>query len=173
MKKNKAFTLIELLIVIAIIGILAAVILVSLSSARQKSRDAAAMATVESLSKAIAACANLHNYPNSTYVYCYRRDTNSCAGPGTTCSECFSINDYITNKTPICDNMKDSLFPSLPPTWNYKTTKSIVWGTFEGANILSLSVISDSGSTISCSNAGYDPIANKMIETNLSCVKIP
>lgn len=53
---KKAFTLIELLIVIAIIGVLAGVILVSTSSARQKASDSSMMQSVKSASTAVAAC---------------------------------------------------------------------------------------------------------------------
>ncbi|HAS80751.1 MAG: General secretion pathway protein G [Candidatus Nomurabacteria bacterium GW2011_GWE1_32_28] len=50
---KKGFTLIELLVVVAIIGVLASVIMVSLNSARAKSRDARRMRDIQEIHNAI------------------------------------------------------------------------------------------------------------------------
>lgn len=62
---RRGFTLIELLVVIAIIGLLSSVVLVSLGSARLKSRDARRVADVQELHKALELYNNDNNgkYP--------------------------------------------------------------------------------------------------------------
>lgn len=65
--KNKGFTLIELLVVIAIIGLLASVVLLSLNSARAKSRDAKRLADVRQIASALELYFNdFSGYPAAT-----------------------------------------------------------------------------------------------------------
>ncbi|MFH1956704.1 MAG: prepilin-type N-terminal cleavage/methylation domain-containing protein [Patescibacteria group bacterium] len=51
--KNKGFTIIELMVVVAIIGILAALITISFSDAKAKSRDSRRMEDLKSISNAL------------------------------------------------------------------------------------------------------------------------
>jgi prepilin-type N-terminal cleavage/methylation domain-containing protein len=90
-KNKKAFTLIELLIVIAIIGILAALIIANLSAARARARDAQRKAQLQQIATALQLYFDVKNdYPASmsssmntltTYFLCSDSGfSTSCTG---------------------------------------------------------------------------------------------
>ena len=78
MNKNKGFTLIELLVVIAIIGILSSVVLASLSSARNKGKDAA----VKSQLASMKAQAEIFYSAGNTYLGLCASTTGGFGGTG-------------------------------------------------------------------------------------------
>jgi prepilin-type N-terminal cleavage/methylation domain-containing protein len=67
---KSGFTLIELLVVISIIGLLASVVLVSINSARRKSRDTKRIADMNQMAKAMELYFNTNNVypPQATYI---------------------------------------------------------------------------------------------------------
>ena len=67
-EKTRGFTLIELLVAIAIIGILAAVVIVALGSARAKSRDTRRKVDINEVQRALDVYADDHDgfYPMTT-----------------------------------------------------------------------------------------------------------
>ena len=69
--QNRGFTLVELLVVIAIIGLLACVIVVSVGSARAKSRDARRISDMKAIQTAIELYkdGNSGNAPGDTDVW--------------------------------------------------------------------------------------------------------
>lgn len=69
-KRNDGFTLIELLVVIAIISLLSTIVMVALSSARQKSRDAVRLSDMQTIRTALELYYDDHSgYPNTGGVF--------------------------------------------------------------------------------------------------------
>jgi prepilin-type N-terminal cleavage/methylation domain-containing protein len=80
---KKGFTLIELLVVIAIIGILSSVVLASLSTARQKSRDAKRISDLGQVQLALELFFDrTQSYPSTSPTMCGAAGLTVCAGTG-------------------------------------------------------------------------------------------
>ncbi len=98
---NKSFTLIELLIVVAIIGILAALIIVSVNSAAAKARDAKRVEDLRNIQKALA----LYYTANGSYPSTSGGWWGNCPGGGS--HPVSGSNGYVPNLAP-------TYIPSLP-----------------------------------------------------------
>jgi len=111
-RSNNGFTLIELLVVISIIGVLSSVVLVSLSSARDKAKDAAIKAQVSQWVTLMEL--NYSDYGS----YCqlqYGWITKS----GGTCDSVFS-GTYAPKARAICKNVFNNAKDIWAPTGGYR-----------------------------------------------------
>lgn len=75
-KRERGFTLLEMLIVIGIIALLSSVALVSMSSSREKTRDAQRLSDMDQIRKALL----LYKEANGTFPV--NNDTGDCPGAG-------------------------------------------------------------------------------------------
>lgn len=79
LKSESAFSMIELLIVVAIIGMIASAVLASMSNARLKARDTKRLGALTSIQKALELAQTTAGYPgtaSTTYV----SGSGTCAG---------------------------------------------------------------------------------------------
>jgi prepilin-type N-terminal cleavage/methylation domain-containing protein len=120
-KKNttKGFTLIELMVVIAIIGLLSSIVLVSLKSARDKANTQKIRSDMKALITA------LEFYKTDTGKYPYE-DTSSGSQDGNYMSG-MSVNnsDFSYDGVPFLSTILQKYIPSLPKT-PYPINNSII-----------------------------------------------
>ena len=131
MKTNKkGFTLIELLVVVAIIGILAGIVLVSLNSARDKSRKASLLSTMSSITTIANMCENEGGTVN-----------NVVAG-GLICNDATGEIDEV---------YPNPLLPANLPATSYSYSYTSATGTYDGVY---------PGGTITCTIASGSCASN-------------
>jgi prepilin-type N-terminal cleavage/methylation domain-containing protein len=118
MKNKKGFTIIELLIIVAIIGILATVIMIIINSARDKAKDNAALDTMNSIRASAQACIVDTTLPQNRLGVNTAAFTSICLyDPGAGLANAVSYNDWpVLSNNWVLPNGQNNLYCSLGST---------------------------------------------------------
>ena len=141
----RGFTLIELLVVIAIIGVLSSVVLVSLNAARVKARDAARIADIQQIEKALELYYADHGrYPSYTYAITPYQD-------GSTFLDCGYQNLWCSLETVLAPYINE-----LPrDTSGTKIDRRYLYKSNSPHNMYGLGVILESATGPGASDGGF------------------
>lgn len=142
---SKGFTLVELLIVVAIIGLLATLAVISLTSAQQRSRDTKRVADVKSIQSA------MELYYNDNAVY--PNITVGGAGASTWTTVSAAMSKYV-NALPVDPtNSSTSVYSYYEST----ATKYYISATVESNSNAKTALLQDIDGTL---NVSYDKVTS-------------
>jgi prepilin-type N-terminal cleavage/methylation domain-containing protein len=183
--KQKGFTIVELLIVIVVIGILAAISLIAYNGIQNRSENTKTTQAVAHYAKIISSYAVSNNvYPSSVapptappsdFWACLPYSATTCGSSSNTPSSCFGLNTTPMNQTFIAE--LKTITPTLPEV-SLKPSDCSATQTFQGALVRvynsgkSLDIHFPQIGDVSCPSIGATTSSTKTLSMNTTRCRV-